>query len=228
MITYFFTARGRKISYSPYTSVQEKEVLLACSDGTEEDLDLALRIFNISEDDIQYCTTDEKKALIYRLREVSVGEELPLRYTCDHCDAVNEARISLKDIILPPSKEHPLIIDKGIFNVDAESCFKDGYSDLDYDVYLKLKNNINDYITKFSFRVPIKCSACGAESILDISSTKFVLSNVSEETLVSMYKSYTSLIYNGRFSKQDIDSMYPFERTIYISQLTELIKEKRQ
>jgi hypothetical protein len=48
-----------------------------------------------------------------------------------------------------------------------------------------------------------------------MSSDKYVIDCLSEDSLVSFYKSITNLVYFGHFSKLDIDSMFPFERSIY-------------
>jgi hypothetical protein len=42
---------------------------------------------------------------------------------------------------------------------------------------------------------------------------------MSEDSLMSIYQTYNDLTFFGKYTKQDIDTLYPFERTILISLL---------
>ena len=42
---------------------------------------------------------------------------------------------------------------------------------------------------------------------------------MSEDSLMTLYKSYNHLVFFGHYSKQDIDDMLPFERVIFIGLL---------
>lgn len=225
---YSFKARGRTIKYTPYTSRQEKDMLLACSTGSPDELDLALKICNIADKDIKYLTQDEKIVTLYKLREVSVGDDMPAKFVCPHCGQPSETVISITGVHREPSKKSHWIKDPGLASPKVEECFNEGYGDLDYDVYLKLKTNIKDYISTFNFDPEVRCQSCGKTTNLNISNLKFVLANMSEESTISIYKTYTSLVFNGRFSLADIDSMYPFERMIYIAQIKELIEARNK
>ena len=225
---YKFKARNHNITYQPYTSSQEKDILLGCSTGSSEEVDMALSICNIKPKDINFLTFDEKLMLLLKLREVSVGDELPARYTCPHCNGPVETSIAISMLYKEPKKKSKWIKDPGKVNPDIEECFIEGYNDLDYDKYLLLKNNINDYITTFDFNPEVTCPICGKTTRLNISGSKFILSNMSEESITSLYKSYASLTFNGHFTKIDIDSMYPFERMIFIAQVKQLIDERNK
>ena len=225
---YSFKVRGRTIKYSPYTSRQEKDILLSCSTGVYEEIDLALKICGIQDKDIEFLTPDEKLVTLYKLREVSVGDEMPAKFTCPHCGHPSETVISITDVYKEPVKASKWIKDPGIANPKPEDCFKEGYGDLDYDKYLKLKSNLKDYISTFNFNPEVRCASCGKTTNLNISNIKFVLANMSEESITSLYKTYTGLVFNGRFSLADIDSMYPFERMIYIAQIKQLIEERNK
>ena len=48
---------------------------------------------------------------------------------------------------------------------------------------------------------------------------------MSEDSAASMYQTYNDFVFHGKYSKLDIDSMYPFERTILISLLNKTIEE---
>lgn len=225
---YTFSPRGRDIKYQPYRTTQEKDILLACSTGAKEEIDMALNICGIDDADIEYMTDDEKKIMLLKLREVSVGDELPAKYVCPHCGQPVETHVSIPTLYHGPVKHTHWIKDPGIADPDPEACFTEGYGDLEYDKYIALKNNINDYISVFVFNPEVTCLSCGKATNLNISDPKFVLSSMSEESITSLYKTYTSLVFNGRFTLRDVDYMYPFERLIYISQIKQLIDERNK
>lgn len=225
---YQFRTRGRTIVFKPYKTSQEKDILLSCASGADEEIELALRICEIPQKDINFLTDDEKKVLLLKLREVSVGEQLGTKFTCPHCGSPVETEITITDLYQAPKKTSKWIKDPGKRDVDPESCFVEGYGDLDYDKYLKLKDSIKDYISTFNFEPECRCPACGKTTNLSIDNAKYILSSMSEESITSLYKTYTSLVYNGKFSKVDIDSMYPFERLIFISQIKQLIEERNK
>ena len=47
----------------------------------------------------------------------------------------------------------------------------------------------------------------------------YIIEIMSDDTLMSLYKSYNFLIYFGHHTKEGVDSMYPFERSIFIGLL---------
>jgi hypothetical protein len=56
----------------------------------------------------------------------------------------------------------------------------------------------------------------------------FIIDNMSEETLSSIYKLYNDFVYGSKYTKQDIDTMYPFERQILISLLNKTNEENKK
>jgi len=42
---------------------------------------------------------------------------------------------------------------------------------------------------------------------------------MSEDSLTSIYQTYNEMIFHSHYTKQDIDSLYPFERIILFSLL---------
>ena len=64
-----------------YKTYQETDALI-CSLGnsTEETLDKILKIFNFPSNEIKYLTLDEKLAIFYKYRSISVGESVLPRY----------------------------------------------------------------------------------------------------------------------------------------------------
>ena len=56
----------------------------------------------------------------------------------------------------------------------------------------------------------------------------FVISSLSEDSLISLYKTISNLIFHGQYTKTDIDNMIPFERSIFVSLLETNLKELQE
>lgn len=219
----------KNIKVHPYNTSQEKDLILIPIYQEKIDdscLDIALDICNIPQNIIDELSLDEKKYLLYKLREISVGTDINVKFQCSYCKTANINSGDIKCEIIKPKKHSPYIIDL-CTNPTPENIdeFFTNIDELDLDEYEELKSNINDYITSFTFELPVYCQKCGKINYIDITDTNFVLKAMSTESLGSMYNTYTNLTYFGHYTKLDIDSMYPFERTFLITNLNKL-KEK--
>lgn len=217
-----------KIIYlKPYNTAQEKELLLISGyiDSYDEDaLDTALDICNIEQNIIDSMTIDEKKALLYRLREISVGDDLQQKFKCPYCRCADDIVISCSNIIHFPTKKSPYIKDPKKFNATLSECLNQKIDDLDWDIYEDLEKNYKDYITTFDFIKPVYCNHCHKKSNINIGNIDYIINCMSEGKIDSLYFAYNNLVYFGHYSKLDIDSLYPFERTI----LTGLLKQTQK
>lgn len=220
MIKVKYEYSGKKFSLAPFTTSQEKELLLL---GTisEPNLDNALEICGISTDDLALLSTEEKIAMLYKYREISVGDEIHLKFKCKHCESANENTLSISDTVIPGNVSNELIKDQ--FKKLTEDNFQDflniNIDDLEIDQYEKLFKETKNSVTQFDFKKPILCQKCGKENYIRIDQPEFVVDNMSEDSLMSIYQTYNDLTFFGKYTKQDIDTLYPFERTILISLL---------
>jgi hypothetical protein len=220
MIKVKYEYSGKKFNIAPFTTSQEKELLLL---GTisEPNLDNALEICGVDPSDLLALTSDEKIAMLYKYREISVGDEIHLKFKCKHCDSANENTLSISDTIISGNVTNELIKDQ--FKKLTEDNFQDflnvNIDDLELDQYEKLYKEAQNTITKFDFRKPILCQKCSQQNHIRIDKPEFVVDNMSEDSLMSIYQTYNDLTFFGKYTKQDIDTLYPFERTILISLL---------
>lgn len=223
-----FNIHNTNIEIEPYTSKQERDLLFLSTDDYKSynKLDLALSICGVKKSVIKKLTDVEKKALLLKFREISVGDTLPVKFTCTNCKTRSENEIKITNIVEYPTKNHKNIENKGLISNNIFDYLIGDYKEMDLDVFLELKNNLSCYITKFNFKKPCICQRCLHKNLVDISNTDFIIDNLSEETLTTYYKAYQTMIYLGHFSKIDIDSLLPFERTIHMSLLSDAIKGK--
>lgn len=220
MIKIPYEYSGKKFEITPYNTKQEKEILLLSMISTPT-LEAALHICGIADNIIASLSEQEKIAMLYKFRMVSVGDDLSLKFTCKHCKTSSDNVLNIADIIEESNITNPLISDR--FKTLTEDNFQEfinkDIDELEIDEYEKLFEETKSSITKFNFKKPIICQKCSKENHISIEKPEFVIDNLSEDTIMSLYQTYNDLTYFGKYTKQDIDTLYPFERTILISLL---------
>ena len=220
MIKVPYEYSDKKFEISPYNTGQEKEILLLGMISTPT-LDGALQICGVENSVIESLSEYEKIAMLYKFRTVSVGDDLNLKFTCKHCKTSSDNVINISDIIENSNITNPLITDryKKLTEDNFQEFINKDIDDLEIDEYEKLFAETEKSITKFNFKKPIICQKCSKENFISIEKPTFVIDNLSEDTIMSLYQTYNDLTYFGKYTKQDIDTLYPFERTILISLL---------
>lgn len=211
---------GKKFIITPYVTSQEKDLLLLSTVG-EADLSNALSICGIKDSVIDSLTNDEKVAMLFKLREISVGEDVHLKFKCKYCSQGNENNLKISELIKSSDINNVKIKDKFIeISEDNVQDFIDLDTDnLDIEDYESIAREALNTVTKFNFKKPITCQKCNKDNYIRINNPEFVIDNLSEDSLISLYQTYNDLSFFGKYTKQDIDTLYPFERTILMSLL---------
>jgi hypothetical protein len=122
------------------------------------------------------------------------------------------------------------ILPKGICSskTSDKQIIKEIVDNLSLEDYQKLLEFIDDTKVIFNLIYTLVCPHCKGLTRVDMSSEKFIIESLSEDSLVSFYKSVADLVYYGKYSKEDIYGMIPFERNIYFGLLQAQIEEYRQ
>ena len=216
---------GKKFIISPYDTRKEKEILL--KDSFEDyDLDGILDILGFNENnpniDLNEFSEDFKKFIIYKHREISLGSDINVSFKCGHCKMGNDVVIEIKDILengkMPDNTIKSLDIEVNeenlhLFLKDKDEEYVDNLSLEEMD---ELLERVKDAQFKFNYDKTCKCLNCKTEQLVSIGENKFVVSTLSEDSLMSLYKTYNFLNYWGKYTKLDVDSMYPYERSIFV------------
>lgn len=229
-----FELCGNHYRIAPYRSSQEKDILIMLSfEVTDLDEYLTLIGFyeahNINKTDI---LDDEKKALLWKYREVSLGNEVSVKYTCNECGRPNESEITFESFTTTCENPEPGIKATNII-VNDENIHKfcdlteDEIDALDINDYDELLEKIRKHQIVFDFNKHGRCLGCGVTQTFDFGDPGFLLGALSDERIDTMYKVYSTLTYFANFTKQDVDSMYPFERTLFIGLLHSIKEEER-
>jgi len=219
---------------------------------TEENLISTLESLNdcFKEDlRIEELNIDEVKFLLLSLRSLAIGEECNIKNQCPHCKQAFDSTIDIGGMLInSTSKESSIKLGDFLFN------FKETFNDnemidyisdiiheeksiinrediniiienLSFEDYDKLEEFIKSSRTKFNFKYTGKCPYCNEPIIFNFGTTEFILRSMSEDSFVSFYKTISDIVYFGKYSKLDVDSMFPFERNILSGMLQKTIEE---
>lgn len=221
---------GKTITLKPYLTSQERDILIYSSVTEKLNIDDIIEMLSPNIEYSGTLTKAEKISILYKLREISIGDEIDVKYACGGCKRTIETSISVSDII-----ENREIRDykgfklKEVFSNDINKYVQNINADeLDIDVYDDLADYIEQNKVKFSFEVPSMCPLCNHINNVNIEDTKFIIDNLSEDVIATFYKSCADMIFHGNYSKESIDNMYPFERNIFIGLLNKQLEEKNK
>lgn len=220
MYKYPVQINSKKFLIEPYNTEREKDLLIMSSFEIY-DMNEVLRVLGCSQEIIESLTDNEKKVLLYKFREISVGDELNIKFKCTECKHPNESSISCTDFITEPEEYNPEIKQLDIEVNDENLKFflnlnEEEIENLDLDEYEELLEKVQKNQVKYNFVKTCKCFKCKAENKFHIGEPKYIIESLSEDTLMSMYRTYNDMCMFGNYNKRDIDSLYPFERTILI------------
>jgi len=166
--------------------------------------------------------------LLLELRHISVSEVFSFVKTCDKCKEKSELDVTFENVLTVGNiknwKDYQIT---EAFSNDYNKYVEFDIDELDLDEYDELTEYIDNNKTKFDFSRKIKCLHCKDETTMTLTSDH-IIENLSEDTLANYYQTIASMVYYGHYSKLDIDSMIPFERSIYLSLLNEELKKSEE
>ena len=219
MYKYPVEINGKKLLIHPYDTEKEKD-LLTMSSFEIYDIDEILRVLGLEYSELEKLSENEKKVLLYKFREISVGDEINVKFKCTSCKAPNETSISCTDLVQTNHLDPDIkILDEEVTDDNISEFLyieQDEIDNLDLDEYEKLLDRIKRNQVKYNFVKKCSCLKCKSENSFYIGDIKYIIESLSEDTLMSMYRTYNDMCMFGNYNKRDIDSLYPFERTILI------------
>lgn len=216
-----FKIGSRTFLIEPYKTYQEKDILLLSSFEVE-DMD---RVFDVLNFSTEYeLTLEEKKLILYKHREISIGDEINIKFKCKECNHTNETTLEASNFIIDSMLNDSDVkkINKDVTDENLHEFVDIDVDDLDITDFELLKQRVKDNQIKIDFVKSVTCLRCKEETLFDIGSVKYIIEVMSEDELMSLYKTYSSMIFFGHFTKEDIDGMYPFERSLFVGLLNKL------
>ena len=158
MYQYPFQLNSKKILIKPYTTETEKDLLIMSSFEIY-DMDEILRVLGLEENLIKELTVNEKKVLLYKYREISIGDEITMKFKCSHCKQTNEGIIECKIFIENEEINHKYKQLDEIPNDENLHLFvsmtKEELENLDLDEYENLLKDVENSQIKYNFTIDI-------------------------------------------------------------------------
>lgn len=199
-------------------------------DLSEEDVDSFIDEFLVKNDiDINGLTDIEKIILLLKIREISIGDEIKVKYKCLHCGRPAEAVININNMIKLAKIHNGKI--KGIFEEEYADILQledivspSDMEDMDLDLYEDVKNNISKYIDTYNFIQKCPCEYCGKENQFDFNK-RLIINFISDESFDSLSRLLHILVYNGRQTRGDLMQMTPLQRILEYGLLEETKNE---
>lgn len=231
-----FLATGESFEVSPITSKEEKAILemQAIVQDPDEHLDEICKIYRVPAN----LPEDIKLAALLKIREISNGSDCNIKFKCQKCKNLSEARILLENVLdfsyditndayAHLKIEEPLGIFRDFSLSEIPGIFGCKLEDFQSLSELKLLEiSLKARIPKLKESLPCKCFMCGYDGKLKLDRA-FILKVLSEHSISSMYKAYHTLVING-FTKADVDGMLPFEREVHIGLIQQAIENIKE
>ncbi len=198
------------------TSAQERNALMV--DDNKSDSELLEKLT-----DLVPINDLEAQAFLIKIRETSVQDQIEYIVNCSECGTMNSLKIDTSDCIdLSPSYYNDQQFPVGVFT-SLDSIINneviDKISIRDYQELENIMKKQNEQIVK---KLHTKhCRKCRNEIDIFIDPRAIF----TKSTLSSIYSDYVNISMYSNNGKLDIDSLYPFEREIYNSMITDKLKE---
>ncbi len=198
------------------TSEQERNALMI--DDSKSDSDVLKKLT-----DIIPINDLEAQAFLIKIRESSVQDEIEYIVTCEMCNTMNSLKIETSDCInLTPfyykGQQFPVGLFTSITSIINNEVL-DEISISDYQELEDIMTSQNEQIIK---KLHTKyCRKCKSELEIFIDPRAIF----TKSTLASIYSDYVNISMYSNNGKLDIDSLYPFEREIYNSMISDKLKE---
>ena len=209
------------IEVQPYDTETELNVLeyLAVDDMDESDRDddyyetLVLDFLErLTSYDVRSLSKIERILLVWKIREITIGDEVDVVYKCPGCGRVQQDSISAKDLCQYAES------DKFISSEDFQSLSLNpaDYADMDYDEFLNYQNNLSDYYNIYNNKIPLECKNCKHTGINNLLTYKNCMKFLSEDSFISLTEWLNVLVYYGHHIRSDVLKMTPMQRMLEI------------
>ena len=204
--------KDRLDSLEPYTTKQEKAILLLDDDKPLSDM---LSIIS----DIKPLNDYDTIALLFKYREISVSDIIEATQECPFCKFNNPVQIEIKEFF---NFEKLYDAPVGLF-ATIDDVINSNIAD---EIILKEYDQINENIleqTKHTFKPVVERTCIKCKKTFDVGVNPKQIMSKSNPSAI--FKEYLDLSYFTANSVLDIDTMFPYEREIYLNILKDRLKE---
>jgi hypothetical protein len=204
--------KNRLESISRYKTKDEKNVLLL----DDEEYDLRVHLKTLYPDGIEPINDGEASAFIYKAREISVSDVIEMVLECSMCNTINDVTVDLTEIIntdieVPDYPDFPI----GLFETVEDIMSPEDSDNLvlwENNKILKIIRDNNEKIIDPTMLFECRKKTCKHINKISISP----LGILSKVTLTGLYNEIYTLMFHAGTTFEDVENLYPFERSLYI------------
>lgn len=233
-----FFLNGKKFCIRPLKTKEELDILEYLFSNSDENEDynfIVNQILASQEIDLNKFSELEKLLILLKIREVSFGNEINIKFKCEKCKKAVETTIFINNILESAKKQsekiHGLVEKSKLNEIKIEDFLDEKtINEMDYDEYEEISKNLKDYLDVYNFKILFKCFYCKGENFSNLTARK-IIEFISEEDFGTLSKYIHLLVYHGHLTRSDILEMTPLERVFELNLLRETqneITKKRQ
>ena len=218
----------KNVKLSAYDTNLEKEILLYSITADElrigEVFDLVKSC--VHTDSLVPFTHKEKKMILMMLRQISVDDTFTLKVKCNGCGKKYEPTLEFKDILQPGSlRPFKGFTFKDAIEGDLEDYVVEDIENVDVLLYDEIEEYVEANKTRINLSVMNPCHYCKHENLIELND-KELINTMSDDTVESLYRTMSVLVFYGKYTKADVDGMLPFERNIFLGLLNKELEKK--
>ena len=209
---------GKTINVSPYCTDIERDILIYNELVDVPSIDGILDILkDCIHGDVENLTRNEKVSVLWKLRSISIGEEIGVKWQCQECKSTQDAALNISEVIIPGDNLKGINDQfKDVTLDNLHEFVSVDVNELELEEFDALYKRVKENITRFDFIKNAKCLTCGSTQPFDISDDKYISECLSEDTIASIYQTMSDLVFFGKYTIACIDSMKPFERSVFV------------
>lgn len=185
----------------------------------------------LTDYNIKKLTKIEKVLLIWKIRSLTIGDDINIVFKCPKCSRVIQKTISVDDICAYGEYAHLNIFEKNLISKQQLEDFDINdydFEDMDYDEYLNISENTEQYFNVYNERIELKCSKCGNTVYDNLLTYKGCLRFISEDSFLSLTEWLNVLVYYGHLTRSDILKMSPIQRMLQIKYFKSIKEQENQ
>ena len=188
---------------------------------------------HLTDYDTGSLTKMEKILLVWKIRALTIGDDVTVVFKCPHCGKTTQATFSVSDLCYFGTKTHlntfkeNLVSDAKLEEI-VEGVDIADLEDLDYDDYIEFKRNPQEFFNVYHERTVLRCSDCKKEVYGNYLSYKQCLSYLSEDSFLSLSQWLNVLVYYGHLTRADILKMSPVQRMLEIKFFKDIKKKENE
>lgn len=207
-----------------YNGYQEKEALLL-----DEDSETPMTYFEtLCPNCIKPLNNIEAMAFIIKTSEISVSDYLEIIHECPRCKAINDINVDViglinLDIEVPDYPDFPIGLFEDISDIMDEEV-SDNLTIPEYNKILDIINENNTKILNFDVEYTCRIQSCKSKNTISISPFHLI----SKTNLSGFYKEVFDLGFYSNKTFEDIQKLYPFERSLFFSLNKEKVEKNQQ